>query len=233
MGTIAIQLAKHLGATVATTVSASNMDLVRSLGADVAINYRREDFTQQLNDYDLVLTSLDGDVLERSLEVLRPGGRLISLSGPPDPAFGRLVKASWILRQIIRAMSWRIRRLAERRGVKYSFLFMRADGAQLADICKLVEGGAIRPIVDQVLPFERTPEIVSMLERSRGPGKLVFSRDEAPTSASRSAAFYPMEDLLTRLRSIAPVDRITPTYRPDSSFQRAMPCVHSATISRA
>src|SRR3954463_421613 len=87
VGTFAIQLAKHLGATVATTTSASNVDLVRGLGADVIVDYRAEDFEAKLHDYDLVLHSQDTKALKKAFHVLRPGGRLVSISGPPDPAF--------------------------------------------------------------------------------------------------------------------------------------------------
>ena len=87
VGTIAIQLAKHLGATVATTTSAANVDLVRSLGADVVIDYKRQDFEQVLSGYDLVLNSQDAGTLAKSLNVLKPGGQLISISGPPDVPF--------------------------------------------------------------------------------------------------------------------------------------------------
>ncbi len=177
VGTIAIQLAKHLGAMVATTASAANLDFVRSLGADIVIDYRNDDFTRHLSDYDVVLSSLGPDVLEQSVKVLRRGGKLISLSGPPDPAFGRAVGARWIIRQVLRLLSFRIRRLARKQGVDYSFLFMRADGKQLAKIAALVENGAIRPVIDQVIPFKRTPEIFDLMSKSRGPGKIVISRD--------------------------------------------------------
>jgi NADPH:quinone reductase-like Zn-dependent oxidoreductase len=89
VGTFAIQLAKHLGATVATTTSTSNVDLVRGLGADVIVDYKKEDFEAKLSDYDLVLHSQDGKALDKSLRVLRRGGRLVSISGPPDPDFAR------------------------------------------------------------------------------------------------------------------------------------------------
>ena len=84
VGTIAIQLAKHLGATVATTTSAANADLVRGLGADLVIDYKTQDFEQLLSGYDLVLHSQDAGVLAKSLKVLRPGGLLVSISGPPN-----------------------------------------------------------------------------------------------------------------------------------------------------
>ena len=89
VGTIAIQLAKHLGVTVATTTSAKNADLVRSLGADVVVDYKAQDFEKAYLGYDLVLNSQDPKTLEKSLRVLKPGGLLISISGPPDPAFAR------------------------------------------------------------------------------------------------------------------------------------------------
>jgi len=89
VGTIAIQLAKHLGAVVATTTSAANADCVKRLGADVVIDYRKDNFEKVLRGYDVVLNSLGPDVLEKSLRVLKPGGTLISISGPPDPAFAK------------------------------------------------------------------------------------------------------------------------------------------------
>ncbi|MHA5023710.1 NADP-dependent oxidoreductase, partial [Streptomyces sp. SD35] len=89
VGSIAIQLAAHLGASVATTASASNADFVRALGADTVIDYRTQDFEQLLTGYDLVLDSIGGETLEKSLRVLKPGGKAIGITGPPDPAFAR------------------------------------------------------------------------------------------------------------------------------------------------
>jgi NADPH:quinone reductase-like Zn-dependent oxidoreductase len=124
VGTFAIQLAKHLGATVATTASAANADLVRSLGADVVIDYKTQDFAQALSGYDVVLNSLDGETLERSVEVLKPGGKLISISGPPDPAFAKAQGLNPILRLVMRLLSRKIRRKAAEKKADYSFLFM-------------------------------------------------------------------------------------------------------------
>ena len=174
VGTIAIQLAKHLGASVATTVGTDNVDLTRNLGADVIIDYRKEDVTERLRGYDLVLNSLGPDVLEKSLAVLKPGGKLISISGPPDPAFAREIGASWIVRQALRALSWKIRRRARKHGVDYSFLFMRADGAQLAEIAKLVDAGSIRPVIDSVFDFAETPTAMARVESGRARGKVVI-----------------------------------------------------------
>ena len=89
VGTFAIQLAKHLGATVATTTSAANVGLVTSLGADVVIDYRTQDFERVLRDYDVVLNSQDGKTLEKSLRVLKRGGKLVSISDHRIPISAR------------------------------------------------------------------------------------------------------------------------------------------------
>jgi NADPH:quinone reductase-like Zn-dependent oxidoreductase len=175
VGTLAIQLAKHVGATVATTTSTANVDLVRSLGADVVIDYKKEDFTHVLRDYDVVLNSLDKMTLEKSLEVLKPGGQLISISGPPDVAFARSLGASWLLRLIVGALSYGIRAKAKRRQAHYSFLFMRANGGQLTEIASLIDAGIIRPVVDRVFPFASIKEAMAYVEAGRAKGKVVVS----------------------------------------------------------
>lgn len=173
VGTFAIQLGKYLGATVATTASAGNADLVRSLGADVVVDYRREDFKTVLSGYDVVLNSLNGETLRKSLAVLKPGGKLISISGPPDPAFAKAQRLNVFLALAVRMLSLGIRRKAKARGVDYAFLFMRANGAQLAEIAKLVEAGTIRPVMDRVVPFAATDEALTELEAGRSKGKVV------------------------------------------------------------
>ncbi|MDE1148361.1 MAG: NADP-dependent oxidoreductase [Azospirillaceae bacterium] len=175
VGTIAIQLAKHLGAHVATTASAANADLVRSLGADVVIDYRTQDFSSLLSGYDIVLNSLDATTLERSLKVLKPGGKLISISGPPDPAFAKARGLNRMLRLVLRLLSAGIRRKAKRAGVDYSFLFMHADGAQLTRIARLIEDGTIRPVVDRTYPFEQLNEAFAYIETGRAKGKVVVT----------------------------------------------------------
>src|SRR6266540_6549006 len=133
VGTIAIQLAKHLGATVATTTSTANLDLVKSMGADIAIDYKTTDFAKVLSDYDVVLNSLGTETLNKSLQVLKSGGKLISISGPPDPDFAKDQRSSWFLRLVMSLLSYGIRKKAKRHHVSYSFLFMKADGDQLRE----------------------------------------------------------------------------------------------------
>jgi NADPH:quinone reductase-like Zn-dependent oxidoreductase len=173
VGTFAIQLAKHLGATVATTTSTANVELVTSLGADVVIDYKSEDFEKVLSGYDVVLNSLGGDTLRKSLNVLKPGGKLISISGPPDPAFAREQGLNWFLRQVMRVLSFGIRTKAAGRGVAYSFLFMRANGGQLRQITSLIEAGIIRPVMDRSFPFDATNEAMAYVETGRSRGKVV------------------------------------------------------------
>ncbi len=174
VGTFAIQLAKHLGATVATTTSAVNMDLVKSLGAEVVIDYRTQDFEQVLSGYDLVLNSQDAKTLAKSLSVLKPGGQLISISGPPDVPFAKTLKLNLFLRFVMRMLSWGVLKKAKARGVGYSFLFMHADGAQLAQIAGLIDAGVIRPTVDRVFPFAQTAEALAYVETGRAKGKVVI-----------------------------------------------------------
>jgi NADPH:quinone reductase-like Zn-dependent oxidoreductase len=175
VGTIAIQLAKHLGAHVATTVSTANIDLVKSLGADVVVDYKKDDFDKVLKGYDVVLNSLGKDTLEKSLAVLKPGGKLISISGPPDPDFARENGFGWLLRQVMRFLSLSIRRKSKRRGIGYSFLFMTANGAQLGKITSLIEAGAIRPVIDRAFQFEKTNEALDYVETGRVKGKVVIA----------------------------------------------------------
>src|SRR5205814_1129894 len=166
VGTFAIQLAKHVGATVATTTSAANIELVRRLGADIVIDYKKDSFEEILRDCDVVLNSLDAQTLKKSLRVLKSGGNLISISGPPDPEFARKLGLSRILGLVMRLLSFRIRRQARRHRVDYSFLFMRASGDQLRQIGSLIEAGAIRSVLDRFFPFESTNEAIAYVDTS-------------------------------------------------------------------
>ncbi|MEK1941870.1 MAG: NADP-dependent oxidoreductase [Pseudomonas sp.] len=173
VGSVAIQLAKHLGAFVATTTSTANVDWAKALGADVVIDYKKQDFSSVLHDYDVVLNSLGNDELKKSLQILKPGGHLISISGPPTPTFADARGLAWPLKQVLRLLSAGIRNKAKKRGVDYTFVFMRADGAQLREITSLIESGAIRPIVDKVFPFADTHKALDCVDSGRVKGKVV------------------------------------------------------------
>lgn len=174
VGTIAIQLAKYLGATVATTTSAKNAALVKSLGADIVIDYQTDDFEKVLSGYDVVLHSQDPKTLAKSLNVLKPGGHLVSISGPPDPSFADAMKLNGVLKLVIRMLSRSVRKQAKRLGVRYSFLLMHADGRQLEQIAALIDKSILRPVVDKVFPFSQTPDALAYVETGRAKGKVVI-----------------------------------------------------------
>jgi len=172
-GTFAIQLADHLGAVVATTTSTANLDWVQRLGADIVIDYKTDDFETILHDYDVVLDTQGGETLKKSVRVLKAGGKIISISGPPDPDFGKEIGASWVVRQAMRLMSYRIRKSAKRHHVSYSFLFMRPSGEQLGEIASLIDSGIIRPVVDRIFPFASTKEALAYVEKGHAKGKVL------------------------------------------------------------
>jgi NADPH:quinone reductase-like Zn-dependent oxidoreductase len=176
VGSIAIQLAKHLGATVATTVSAGNADFVRELGADSVVDYRNQDFEQLLDGYDLVLDSVGGETLEKSLRVLRPGGKVVGIVGPPDAAFARERGMNPVLRLVMAALSRKVRRQAKKLGVTYEFLFIHPSGDQLRQIGALVDKGVLRPVVGRVYDFDQTLQAVQSIGKGGIRGKAVITR---------------------------------------------------------
>jgi NADPH:quinone reductase-like Zn-dependent oxidoreductase len=173
IGTFAIQLAKHLGAEVATTTSAGNLALVRSLGADEVIDYKEQKFWDVLRNYDAVLGTVRGDSIEKSLQILKPKSKVVSLIGPPDAAFARARRMNFFMVFVFGLLSRKIIRHAGKRGVEYSFLFVHPDGGQLTEIGKLLDAGTIRPVIDKVFPFDQAKEALGYLEKGRAKGKVV------------------------------------------------------------
>jgi NADPH:quinone reductase-like Zn-dependent oxidoreductase len=173
IGTFAIQLAKYLGTKVGTTTSTGNVDLVRSLGADEVVDYKRLQFEDVLTDYDAVLGTVRGDAIEKSLRILKPGSTIVSLVGPPDAAFARARGMNFVMKFLFGLLSRKIIRGARTRGAAYSFLFVRPDGGQLAEIGKLLEAERIRPVIDKIFPFDRAKEALAYLEQGRAKGKVV------------------------------------------------------------
>ena len=173
IGTFAIQLAKYLGASVGTTTSTGNLDLVRSLGADEVIDYKKQEFEEVLRDYDAVLGTLRGDALEKSLRILKPRSTVVSLVGPPDAAFARARGMNVLMVFLFGFLSRKIIRRARKRGVAYSFLFVHPDGGQLAEIGELLGAGRIRPVIDKAFPFDQAKEALAYLEQGRAKGKVV------------------------------------------------------------
>ena len=173
VGTFAIQLAKHLGARVGTTTSTGNVELVRSLGADEVVDYKKQEFEAVLRGYDAVLGTVRGDALEKSVGILNPRGTMVSLVGPLDAAFARARRLNFVLTFVFGLMSRKIMRLAKKREVTYSFLFARPDGDQLAKIGELLKAERIRPVIDKVFPFEQAKQALEYLAQGRAKGKVV------------------------------------------------------------
>src|SRR6266487_6032466 len=173
IGTFAIQLAKYLGAKVGTTTSTGNVDLVRSLGADEVIDYKKQQFENVLRDYDAVLGTVRGDAIEKSLRILKPGSNVVSLVGPSDAAFARARGMNFFMVFVIGLLSQKIIRHAKKRGIKYSFLFVHPDGQQLAEIGELLKAERIRPVIDKVFLFDQAKEALAYLENGRAKGKVV------------------------------------------------------------
>lgn len=174
VGTIAIQLAKHLGAVVATTASTKSFELLKNLGAAILIDYKTNDFEHVLKDYDVVVNSQDQKTLEKSLNVLRPNGKVISISGPPTPEFAKEIGLPWYFKIIMSLLSFGIKNKAQKKHVNFSFLFMRAEGSQLQEITNLIEAEVIKPVVDKVFAFEQTNEALQYVESGRAKGKVVI-----------------------------------------------------------
>jgi NADPH:quinone reductase-like Zn-dependent oxidoreductase len=176
LGSTVVQLASHLGAYVAATANGLDAERVRGFGAHEVLDYTRVDFATVASGYDVVLDSLGGDNLMKSLTVLRPGGLAISVVGPPDAAFARQVGRP-ILSPVLSLLSYRVRARARKLGVHYTFFFMRANGAQLKTLAELYDAGALQPVTDRTFSFDDTLEAVAYVERGRAKGKVVITME--------------------------------------------------------
>jgi NADPH:quinone reductase-like Zn-dependent oxidoreductase len=187
LGSTVIQLAKHLGAYVVTTANGRDAEKVRGLGADEVIDYTKTNFAESLPGYDVVLDSLGGDTLAKSLTVLKPGGLAISVVGPPDAAFAVQLGRP-LLKPVMALLSRKVRAQARKLGVRYSFLFMRADGAQLKTLAALYDAGTLRPVLDRTFPFDETLEAVAYVEQGRAKGKIVVTMPLPSALSEHNAA---------------------------------------------
>jgi alcohol dehydrogenase len=176
VGTFAIQIARHLGANVATTASPRGEALVRRLGADVVIDYTRERFDDVLRGYDAAFDLLGGDDLARSFSVVKRGGTVVSVAGMPEPETARLdLGRSGALAALFWAVSFGTRRTAARHGVRYRYLFMHPSGSDLEAIAALIDAKKIEVVIDKIFPFDRAKDALAYLEEGRAKGKVVVS----------------------------------------------------------
>jgi len=151
VGTLAIQIAKYFGAEVTTTTSSKNKDLVKSLGADLVIDYTTQSFENELSNYDLVIDAIGGDTLTKSFKVLKKGGRLVSIKGQDTE------------------------NLAKEYGVNFEWFFMSPDGKMLTEIASLISQGTIKTVIDSTYSMKQAPEAFELLAKGRAKGKIVIT----------------------------------------------------------
>lgn len=174
VGTFAIQLAKLMGATVATTASEAGTDLVKSLGADKIINYKTEKFEERLNNYDAVFDTLGGETLEKSFNIVKDGGKIVSVSGLPNARFAKKYGSGFFKTLLFSAASKKLTALEKKHNVQYTFLFMEPSGNQLRIIADYIDSGKIKPVLDKVFPFEDAQKAMKYAESGRAKGKIVL-----------------------------------------------------------
>lgn len=174
VGTFAIQLAKLMGAFVATTASDKGYELVKSLGADLIINYRKEKFEELLTGYDAVYDTLGGAVLEKSFRILKPNGQIVSISGVPNARFGKEEQLGWMKTAILSIVSRRLTALEKKSLTKYHYHFMKSSGAQLKVLKGFIEEGRIKPVIDKVYNLKDAEKALHYLQGGSAKGKVVI-----------------------------------------------------------
>ncbi|MGN4670371.1 NADP-dependent oxidoreductase [Bacillus cereus group sp. MYBK106-1] len=173
VGTFAIQLAKIMGATVTTTASEAGANLVKSLGADEIINYKTEKFEDMLTNYDAVFDTIGGTTLEKSFNIIKSGGNIVSVSGMPNTRFGKEFGSGFFKTLLFSLASKKLTALEKKHNARYSFLFMKPSGDQLRTIANYIEAGKIKPVIDRVFPFEDAQKAMEYSEAGRAKGKII------------------------------------------------------------
>jgi NADPH:quinone reductase-like Zn-dependent oxidoreductase len=174
IGTIAIQIAKELGAYVTATTSAKNFELVKSLGADKVIDYRTENFQDILSDYDFVFDTQGGKILENAFKIIKPGGKVVSISGLPNARFADEYKQPLWKKLAFSLATLNLTKLEKETKADYYFLFMKPNGEQLETLGNLLEKGKIKPVIDRVIPFEQINEAFEYSKSGRAKGKIIL-----------------------------------------------------------
>ncbi|HHT7225937.1 MULTISPECIES: NADP-dependent oxidoreductase [Bacillus cereus group] len=173
VGTFAIQLAKIMGAIVTTTASEAGANLVTSLGADEIINYKTEKFEDILKNYDAVFDTIGGVTLEKSFNIIKSGGNIVSISGMPNARFGKEFGSGFFKTLLFSLASKKLTALEKKHNAQYSFLFMKPSGDQLRTIANYIEAGQIKPVIDRVFPFEDAQKAMEYSESGRAKGKII------------------------------------------------------------
>ncbi|WHI47092.1 NADP-dependent oxidoreductase [Microbulbifer sp. VAAF005] len=178
VGSMAIQLAKSVGAYVVTTTSTANVDWVKGLGADLVIDYKKEDYLQLLSDMDVVFDTLGGQYTLDAFKVLKTGGRVISVKGALDPQTAEELGLSWLLRKILALKSRKLMKAARAKSGLYRMVIMEANGGQLSKLGNLYRENVLFPVIDQVYSLERSKEAFAYLASGRAKGKVIISVGE-------------------------------------------------------
>lgn len=179
VGSFAIQLAKAMGAYVATTVSESNVTLAKALGADVVINYRKEKLSDVLHNYDAAYDTVGGKSLEQTYDVLKPGSRIASIAGIPESKFTKKHGFNFFQRFLFSNLRRKLTRKEKAKNITFSFLFMKPSGPQLKIIAEYIEKEKIKPVIDKVFKFENTNDAIQYAFKGHAKGKIVIQiKDE-------------------------------------------------------
>jgi alcohol dehydrogenase len=178
VGTLAIQIAKHLGLHVTTTTSTKNVGFVKELGADEVLDYTKEQVADRAKDLDAVFETLGGASELAAFGLVKRGGVVVGIAGMPDEAFSRQWLPAWA-RPVVWLATAKRRRVAARTGVRFVYLFMRPDGAQLAELAAWIDAGKLRPVVHRTYPFAEVKDAFAELERGHARGKIVVKIREA------------------------------------------------------
>ena len=173
VGTIAIQLAKHLGANVTSTTSTKNVKLVKDLGADKVIDYTKHSYLDEGAKFDVVLDTLGGEHTLNAFKVLKDGGRVVSISGALDSITAKQFGLNKFVRLILAFQARKVTKAAAKMNAMYRFLFMSSSGAQLKKIAKLYESGSIKPVIDKTYDFKSSIQALEYLSSGRAKGKVI------------------------------------------------------------
>jgi alcohol dehydrogenase len=173
VGTFAIQYARQLGLHVTTTTSSKNAAWVKDLGADDVIAYDREAYLDRGRQFDIVYDTLGGDYTLDAFKVVKPGGVVVSIAGPPDRRFADQVEAGPLLRLAFWVMRRRVEALAAQHRASYYRFLTESSGAQLAEIAALVDSGSIKPVIDRIFHLEAIKEAFAYAETGRAKGKII------------------------------------------------------------
>jgi alcohol dehydrogenase len=181
VGSFAIQIAKLLGAQVATTASPRGEVLVRQLGADIVIDYTQQRPASVLSGFDGAFDLIGGDTLKQAFAIVRPGATVVSVAGVPEPQSASKDMGRGLgLQALFWIASFSLRCRARLHGTRYRYLFMRPSGEDLSELARLVDAGAVKVIIDSVYPFERIADAMAKLEAGRAKGNIVVTMPDSP-----------------------------------------------------